>query len=96
METFEEKRNRYQKQIDQNPLQFEPHFEIGKLYYEHTKQAGSMEPLAKKWLQQSAEHLEKADQIKPNHRDNLTILREVYVMTYDSEKVKGINERLKN
>jgi hypothetical protein len=96
MGTFEEKQQRYQKQIEKNPSQFEPHYEMGKLYFEHATQAGSKEPSAEKWLKQSAEHLEKADQIKPDNRDNLTMLREVYTMTYDSEKVKGINERLRD
>jgi hypothetical protein len=95
METFEEKQQRYQKQIDNNPSQFEPHHEMGKLYYEQASQAGSTEPSTTRWLQQSASHLEKADQIKPDNRHNLTILREVYSMAHDSEKVKGINERLR-
>jgi hypothetical protein len=95
METFEEKRIQYQKQIDKTPSQFESHYELGKLYYEQAaKGGGSAAPSVTQWLQKSAEHLEKADQIKPNSPDNLSLLREVYTMTHDSEKVKGINERL--
>ena len=95
METFEEKRIHYQKQIEKTPSQFEPHYALGKLYYEQAAKGGSStDPSVTQWLQHSAEHLEKADQIKPDNRDNLSMLRQVYTMTHDSEKVKGINERL--
>lgn len=96
METFEEKRQQYQKQIENNPSQFESNYEMGKLYYEQASQSGSTEPSATQWLKQSAQYLEKADQIKPDSRDNLTMLQKVYTRINDSEKVKGINERLKN
>ncbi len=94
METFEEKRKQYQKQIDNNPAQFEPRYAMGKLYYEQASREGSPESSAKQLLQQSAEHLEKADLIKPGNRDNLTMLREIYTITNHSDKAKGINERL--
>jgi tetratricopeptide (TPR) repeat protein len=102
--------NAYKKAIELNPEYFDANYNLGALYVneaagiiEEANQLPLGDPkydVAKKEaddkLKAALPYLEKANQIDPKELNTLVTLKEIYARTNQMEKLKAVNEAIKN
>ena len=108
MDNFNDQIEERRLQLQSNPNEFTANYGMGKLYYEEGKKqldkskAATSEAEQKKFVdggtkmwQESMPHLEKAFDIDPSNKEVVNKLESVYSQFGMNEKIKGINERIK-
>jgi tetratricopeptide (TPR) repeat protein len=108
MENFDEQLEERRLQLNKNPDDFSANYGMGKLYYdegeeqlEKTKTTSSENEQqqflseGQKMWQESMPYLEKAFDVDPANKEVVNKLQSVYSQFNMHEKIKGINERIK-
>lgn len=108
MENFNDQLEERRLQLNNNPDDFSTNYGMGKLYYEEgeeqisksqvtnseTEQKQLLSTGNKMW-QESMPYLEKAFDADPANKEVVNKLTSVYSQFNMNEKIKGINERIK-
>lgn len=109
MDNFNDQLNEKRLQLDKNPDDFDANFGVGDVYYQEGEkfynQAGSFSDQnseqkslvsnGEKMMQDSMPYFEKAFDLKPTKNEAYSRLESVYTKLNLSEKIKGINERIR-
>ena len=110
MDNFSEKLNEKRRQLDSNPEDFDANFGMGDVYYQegersynqangYSDQQDEKKTLLNtghKMLEDSMPYFEKAFNLKPTRNEAYSRLESVYTKLNLNEKIKGINERIRD
>lgn len=108
MDNFNQQLEERRLQLNKTPEDFSANYGIGNLYYEEgdellnksentnsESEQQKLEQDGKNMLQESIHYFEKANVIDPENKEVVRKLKSVYSQFSMNEKIKGINERIK-
>lgn len=108
---FEQAEKSYKKAIELKPDYFDAYYNLGALYVNtaasvmeeanklpinETAKYDALKSKADKYLEDALPALEKAEKLLPNDKNTLITLKQLYARKGDAEKIKVIDEKIKN